>query len=245
MGKRRTTFTAKLNLDAEIVNSMIYAYLQKQGFKPIVIKKENVWHLKPTSLSTPICFGYTYTNGTLVIEAWVRDMLIPGIYMGESRLTGVSNFIIKNEYSHQIRKLIDMLYEIKSKDEYTFNPEDYKSNAPMDEPEEKFDNTSPGSAYKYTPKDSTTKTNSKSPEGYASNGITLCIIALVISIVSFNFTGKIVSLIIGVLGIKYCKMGLESETKNSTARKGIVIGIIAECIAIITLVIYIIFFTVL
>ncbi len=243
MGKRRTKFTAELNMDAQIVYSIINEYLEKQLFKPIVIKKENVWQSKPISLSTPRCFGYTYTNGTLVIEAWIRDVLIPGIYMGESRLTGVSNILLKNEYSHQIKKLIDMLYEIKGKDEYTFNPDEYKTNAPMEDDEAISNNTSSNSAYKNIPQsNNTVKNNNKSPEGRASNGTIISIIALVVSIISFSAIGEVFALIIGCVGIKYCKIGLESETKRGTAKGGIIIGIIAECIAILALILYTVYY---
>ncbi len=111
MAKKRTGYNIPLNKPTEFVDLIMKDYLTKKNFKQTKDKGESFWQQGIGALTAPKCLRYTYTNGNLNLEVWLRIPLLPYVYCGEMDLTGFYGVAIKVAYKKEIEDVIKLLQQ--------------------------------------------------------------------------------------------------------------------------------------
>lgn len=109
MGKRYR-LDETLNKPDDFVAFIMNDFFIKNGFQYKVYKGEGVWQEGGT-LAAPKFFKYSYMNGILHIEAWLKFLWLPGVYSGEMGLKGFWGAAVKRIYQAQINGLLGILHQ--------------------------------------------------------------------------------------------------------------------------------------
>lgn len=99
----------QLNKPADFVDYIMQDFLGKELFNFRELKGEGVWQLGQGFLSCPQVIKYTYQNGLLTLEAWLRFALLPGVYIGEMGLTGFYGAALKSVLKNKVNNLLYLL----------------------------------------------------------------------------------------------------------------------------------------
>lgn len=99
----------QLNKPADFVDYIMQDFLTKELFNFRELKWEGVWQLGQGFLSAPQIIKYSYQNGTLTLEAWLRFALFPGVYLGEMGLSGVFGALPKSVLRNKVNQLLYLL----------------------------------------------------------------------------------------------------------------------------------------
>ena len=78
----------------EELHHFIANYLASQGFRQID-SQENIWQKGTGLMFNPQFIRYECHPGKLVLEAWIKFALLPGVYLGEMGIDGMFLFIPK------------------------------------------------------------------------------------------------------------------------------------------------------
>lgn len=78
--------------------------LAKLGYKRLDPADQKVWR-KGGFMANPIFIRYEVTPGRLLLEAWVRMVLLPGVYLGEQDLEGMVLIVQKRELRKHLAEL--------------------------------------------------------------------------------------------------------------------------------------------
>lgn len=84
-------------------------YLNKEGFKPVLYKGEWVWKKGQGILTAPQYIKLTYGGGVVHIEAFLRNAILPGVYVGEMGLDGAWGFLVKDMLRGKVNELVRLL----------------------------------------------------------------------------------------------------------------------------------------
>lgn len=101
----------QLNKPEDFVTFIMNDYLSKNGFTQKQVKGEWVWQEGIGMLSVPKFLKYSYENGVLHLEAWVKTPWLPGVYGKDQNLDGFYSAFIKQSYKKEIQTVIDVLYQ--------------------------------------------------------------------------------------------------------------------------------------
>lgn len=86
-------------------------FFQKEGFKYVNFKGEQVWKKGTGALVAPQFMKLEYRNGQVHIEAWIRAVWLPGVYGKEMDFSGAYGFAIKEHYKTKVNTLINLLLQ--------------------------------------------------------------------------------------------------------------------------------------
>lgn len=101
----------QINKPDDFVAFIINDFLTKNGFTRKEVKGEIVWQEGVGMLAPPKFFKYSYVNGLVHIEAWMKMAWLPGVYSGENAMTGFVGALPKSAYKKNIDELIGLLYQ--------------------------------------------------------------------------------------------------------------------------------------
>lgn len=99
----------QLNRPEQFVNYIISDFLLKESMALEDFRGESVYRHGIGMLGPVQFFKYTYQNGMLHLEAWVRTAWCPGLYCGENAMTGYVGCVPKNAYKKTVESRIDAL----------------------------------------------------------------------------------------------------------------------------------------
>lgn len=76
-------------LSAQQVCDTVSSYLQSENFEYINLNGEGVWKKGHGVMTAPQYIKLIVLNdGTYVVEAWLKNAILPGVYVGEMGLNG-------------------------------------------------------------------------------------------------------------------------------------------------------------
>lgn len=196
----------QINKPDDFVAFIMNDFLTKNGFTQKQVKDEMVWQEGVGMLAPPKFFKYSYANGVVHIEAWMKTAWLPGVYTGENALTGFVGAVPKSAYKKSIEDLIGLLYQPLPSDNSYANMQSAGAAAGVQ----------PGQPVMVQGVD-----NSR----YASLGLVFGIVSLV------GFLIPLIGIIFGCLGIVYGRKG-KISSKKGMATAGFVLGIIGLVVSI-------------
>lgn len=79
----------------DMVRFIAEDYLNKEGFKQKIYKGEQVWKKGTGMLTAPQFIKFSTYQGNVHLEAWIKQAILPGVYVGEMGLNGAYGFAIK------------------------------------------------------------------------------------------------------------------------------------------------------
>lgn len=98
-----------INKPDDFVHYIVGDFLTKNGFVLKQKKGEQYWQEGNGFITAPKCFKYSYYNGMIHIEAWLKVPLLPGVYISEMNLEGSYGYLIKKGYKDSLAQLVDLL----------------------------------------------------------------------------------------------------------------------------------------
>lgn len=100
-----------LNRPADFVQFIMTDFLSKHGFSLVKFKGEMVYRAGGGLLEIPKFLTWGYRNGIFHVEAWTRNLWLPGVYGRENAMTGFMGCIPKDAYKKDIEELIGLLFQ--------------------------------------------------------------------------------------------------------------------------------------
>lgn len=202
----------QLNKPESFIDFIIKDFFSKEGFVNKEKDGESFWQYGTGLLTAPQFIKYTYENGVLDLEVWLKFALLPGVYCGEMGLKGFFGAAPKAT----LRKKIDQLITLVSQPLPTDMPLDDNYNL-----ENENNIVQPIQVLGHD-------TSSKA---------SLSLIFGLISLIGYFI--PIVGIVLGCLGIVNAKKALRSS-KAGLATAGLVISIIGIIISVLSWIIGII-----
>lgn len=86
-------------------------FFQKEGFKYVNFKGENIWKKGTGALAAPRFIKLEFRNGQVHLEAWLRAVWLPGVYGKEMDFTGAWGFAVKEIFRGTVHQLIGLLQQ--------------------------------------------------------------------------------------------------------------------------------------
>lgn len=203
MGKGRYVRDEQINKPEDFVAFIMNDYLSKNGFKQKQVKGEWVWQEGVGMLTIPKFLKYSYENGILHLETWIKTAWLPGVYGKDQDLEGFTAAVPKQSYRKEIQTLVDVLYQpIPENNTYGLDENGNTVNTPIQV--------------------QTYDTKNKAITGFICSLVSL--VAMLLNIY--------LGIILACIGIVNSKKGMTSS-KKGLATAGFVIGIIAIVLCII------------
>lgn len=100
------------NVDFNYVTSQIANYMAQEGFSIIDYKGQRVWKKGSGLATAPQYLSITCTPQEVIVEAFIRFALLPGVYVGEMGITGFFGAVPKSLLSSRVRSVEEYLYSI-------------------------------------------------------------------------------------------------------------------------------------
>ena len=97
-------------LPPEHVHQHLANYLTSQGFR-LVDPQYNVWQKGMGLMLGPQFVRYESHPGTLVLEAWIKFALLPGVYFVEMGIDGFCAFIPKKMLKGKVQEIERMIMQ--------------------------------------------------------------------------------------------------------------------------------------
>lgn len=203
MMNKRYVRDEQINKPDDFVTFIMNDYLGRSGYVQKQVKGEWLWKEGAGFASAPKFIKYSYENGVIHIEAFIRTLWLPGVYGKELDFTGAYGALVKQSFKKEIESLINVLYQPLPTDvQNGQQPYSQMQNGPVQV--QCFD------------------TSQK-----AVWGLVFSILALV-----FSLLVPLIGLILGIFGISNSQKGKTSKNKGM-ATAGYVIGLIAVIISVI------------
>ena len=98
-----------LNKPDDFVSFIMNDFLVKNGYTQKQVKGEWVWQDGIGMVSAPKFLKYSYQNGVIHLEAWLKTAWLPGVYGKDMDFTGAVGALIKQSYKKEIDNLIMLL----------------------------------------------------------------------------------------------------------------------------------------
>jgi len=92
------------------VHQHLANYLTSQGFR-LVDPQQNVWQKGMGLMLGPQFVRYESHPGQLLLEAWIKFALLPGVYLGEMGIDGVFAFIPKKMLKGKVQEIERMVMQ--------------------------------------------------------------------------------------------------------------------------------------
>ena len=106
MSRYRNQLPTRLPPDQ--VHQKLANYLTLQGFR-LVDPPQTVWQKGAGLMFNPQFIRYESHPGQLVLEAWIKFAILPGVYLGEMGIDGLFLFIPKKMLKGKVQEIERML----------------------------------------------------------------------------------------------------------------------------------------
>lgn len=93
----------------EEINNIINQFSQQEGFQFTNYKGEDVLKKGMGIMSAPQFIKVAIFPGTVHIEAWIKNAILPGVYIGEMGLDGFYGWAIKATLKGRVDRLIQSI----------------------------------------------------------------------------------------------------------------------------------------
>lgn len=100
-----------LNQPDDFVQYMMNDFLAKHGFEYVNFKGQMVFRSGGGWFEMPKFLVWSYQNGVFHLEAWIRMLVLPGVYSGENSMTGFYGAIPKKVYKDDLEQLMGLLHQ--------------------------------------------------------------------------------------------------------------------------------------
>lgn len=87
----------------------IHAYLLSEGYEYIQYNNENVYKKGMGILMGPTFIKVSFQDNLVYLEAWLKFAVLPGIYVGESGLTGLLGVAVKGPLRNRFAYIESMI----------------------------------------------------------------------------------------------------------------------------------------
>ena len=84
-----------LTKDPQILTQMIGDYLTREGFVNKTYQGELVWQKGIGLMTAPQFIKFGFTADSVIVEAWMKYAILPGVYLGEMGIKGFFGFAMK------------------------------------------------------------------------------------------------------------------------------------------------------
>lgn len=206
----------QINKPGDFVNYMVNDFLTKHGFQLVEFKGQQVFRAGGGMIEIPKFLVWSYQNGVFHIEAWTRNVWLPGVYGRENAMTGFLAAVPKGIYKRDIEQLLQLLFQPIPGE---------TGNAPVSDaiPAQ---NITQGGAQR------TVYVQGVDTSRYATMGMVMGIVGIVTS----WLWG--VGIIFSIMGIIYGRKGQSSSNKGA-ATAGFVCGIIGTVLSAMMILFYV------
>ena len=205
-----------LNRPDDFVQYIMSDFIYKHGFHMVDFKGERILRAGGGLIEIPKFMIWSYRNGVFHVEAWTRNLWLPGVYGREIAMTGFMGCVPKSAYKKDIEELISLMTQPL----YALQPGQPGYGAPGQP-----GYGAPGQpGYGAPPQPVYVRGTDLSQ--YA----TMALIFSIISIVT-SFVGGAFGILFGALAIVYGNKSLQSS-KRGMAIAGMVIGIIGAVLGV-------------
>lgn len=201
-----------LNQPEDFVNFMMNDFLTKHGFKYEEFKGQMVYRCGKGVFEMPKFFVWSYQNGVIHVEAWMRNVWLPGVYGKENALKGFMGAVPKSAYKGDVEQLLQLLHQPVGQQQYTQADGTVQQNAQVNGAQQ--GNNGP------------ILVHGVDTVRYANMALAFGILGLVFFCVPYA------GALWGILAIIYWNKG-RTSSKPGRATAGLVCGILAIVIAII------------
>lgn len=201
-----------INQPDEFVKFIVQDFFSKEGFIYTEYKGEYVWRKGNGWVIAPQFIKVDYINGQIHIEAWLKNVLLPGVYFGEMNLKGGYGVLLKKE----LQKTVDMLIELLQQ------PVNQPAYAPNGTPQQDFN---PSSGYGNTAFQQPIPVLTHDPKGAATTSLVLGLCGII------GVLLPVLGAVVTILGISNANKGMKSSAKGK-ATAGMVLSIVFLVISI-------------
>ncbi len=204
----------QINKPNDFVDYMMNDFLTKHRFKLVEFKGQTVYRAGGGMIEIPKFLVWSYQNGRFHIEAWTRNVWLPGVYGRENAMTGFLAAVPKGIYKQDIEQLLRLLFQAIPGD---------AANAPVSGavPAQEMP---PGGTQR------TVYVQGVDTSRYATMGMVMGIIGIVTS-------WLLAGIVFSIMGIIYGRKGMTSS-KKSAATTGFVCGIIGTVLSAMIILFY-------
>lgn len=98
-----------INKSPEQIQAIVNDFFDKEGFKQVLYKGEQVWKKGMGITVGPQYITVKDSSGTVRVEAWIKFALLPGVYLGELGLAGFVGAIPKSLLKGKVSRLEQLL----------------------------------------------------------------------------------------------------------------------------------------
>ena len=91
------------------VNTILSQFAQAEKFEYVNFRGENVFKKGSGWFTVPQCMKVDIYDGVVHIEAWIQNLLIPGVYLNEMDFDGYYGWIIKEAFKNLLNRLIQTI----------------------------------------------------------------------------------------------------------------------------------------
>lgn len=88
----RTTIEIKLKHNVDYTLDIMEKIFSKHKYQNKIVRGEDVWTKGDGVIMVMECFGYTFTENSLILQGWTRDAIL-----GESGLEGFMGMAVKKK----------------------------------------------------------------------------------------------------------------------------------------------------
>ena len=92
-------------VDTHSFSNVISDYMISEGFKIVDYKGAKVWKKGTGWLTAPQYICFTYGPNFIRIEAFIRNVFLPGVYFGEMGLDGFYGWAVKDLLKTRVKKV--------------------------------------------------------------------------------------------------------------------------------------------
>lgn len=89
----------------EEIERTVSPFLASEGFERMLYNGEEVWKKGHGLITAPQFIKVAPFDGHLRIEAWIKFALLPGVYFGESDMTGFMGGPVKRALAQRVNAL--------------------------------------------------------------------------------------------------------------------------------------------
>lgn len=190
----------QINKPNDFVEYMVNDFLTKHGFKLVEFKGQTIYRAGGGLIEIPKFLVWSYQNGVFHIEAWTRNVWLPGVYGRENAMTGFMAAVPKGIYKQDIEQFLGLLFQAI--------PSDGQGNGPVSGGQPTPQGRVPQTVY----------VQGVDTSRYALMGLVMGIAGIVTSCLW-------IGIIFSVMGIIYGRKG-QTSSKKGMATAGLVCGIV-------------------
>ena len=98
-----------VNKSSEQIADITARYMSAQGFILATVNGEQVWKKGDGFLVAPQCVLVKTIAGSVKVEAWIKFVLLPFVFVGEMGLDGLVGALPKSMLKDKVNKLVSLI----------------------------------------------------------------------------------------------------------------------------------------